>query len=657
LIDASKLGHNIDRLGSILRNTASSQIEDYQHRFSSMAALYDTVFKDLIIDKCDIQQACITAHKFFGKDSVNFVAIDGTEYSKPMFDMVIFYAGAYSCEGSITFPQVEQKGEVEGEKIRISYNDKFIGQESDISSCLPLYINEIPQVDYSLDTNAPLNNNRIGSLTDDVIINNSSIAHSLMTFAEIYLAYRFAATRKCNIIFLDGSLSSSYLSLISATSSGRLWKTNCSLLGMDVDGLQIDVNDLRIARHCIINEILDLPPARGTYLLYKILFEINRNTTADQQGLSSGNLSSICKMLNIADEEVKQHKRIEKYIQRCIQDRIIETQEVGKKLCLCERYNSTWSRVKKLVTSIGDQIFYDHNDSNNNNPFVIEETNSNGQTKKKWITTLDLAFLSLFSLYMLIEESWKNNVLLLGISKDTAVHEFKNHVMPICINNNIWSNCSLTQDDINNIPNTDRMLLQSLSMFNHDKISVPWALIEYDSAFMMAVPDSNKPNGYVRGTTKNKITPSQLFLRSFVQLQGSKRNGMLRSNVLALDRLVYPNLDLTEKEVISELLHHYIVDERIRFILFKNNKIKNDLQNLIMNILKNMSIPSVPDGFGHNKALFIADKVAKWHNQEFSKIVDSTTTLISCDKGLRDFLLYMNTFRENRQSYETSRRS
>lgn len=76
-----------------------------------------------------------------------------------------------------------------------------------------------------------------------------------------------------------------------------------------------------------------------------------------------------------------------------------------------------------------------------------------------------------------------------------------------------------------------------------------------------------------------------------------------------------------------------------------------------MNILKNMSIPSMPDGFGHNKALFIADKVAKWHNQEFSKIVDSTTTLISCDKGLRDFLLYMNTFRENRQSYETSRRS
>jgi hypothetical protein len=109
-----------------------------------MAALYDIVFKDLIIDTFDAQQACRTAHKFFGKNNVNFVAIDGTEYSKPMFDMVVFYAGAYSCEGNISFSQKEQ---TEGENITITYNDKFIGQTRDISSCLPLYINEIPQID------------------------------------------------------------------------------------------------------------------------------------------------------------------------------------------------------------------------------------------------------------------------------------------------------------------------------------------------------------------------------------------------------------------------------------------------------------------------------------------------------------------------------
>ena len=57
-----------------------------------MAAFYDTVFKDLIIDKFDTRQAYVTSNKWFEKSSVNFVALDGTEYSKLMFDMVILYS-------------------------------------------------------------------------------------------------------------------------------------------------------------------------------------------------------------------------------------------------------------------------------------------------------------------------------------------------------------------------------------------------------------------------------------------------------------------------------------------------------------------------------------------------------------------------------------
>lgn len=131
---------------------------------------------------------------------------------------------------------------------------------------------------------------------------------------------------------------------------------------------------------------------------------------------------------------------------------------------------------------------------------------------------------------------------------------------------------------------------------------------------------------------------------------------MLRSNVLAIDRLVYPDFDLLSNkgggdETISEFTHEY------KFILFKNNRVNNEIQNLVINILSNMSCPSIPDGFGHNKALYIADKVAKWHNEQFRSIVDSTSSLILCDKGLRNFVFYMNTFRENREVFESSRRS
>jgi len=265
---------------------------------------------------------------------------------------------------------------------------------------------------------------------------------------------------------------------------------------------------------------------------------------------------------------------------------------------------------------------------------------------------------------MLIEESWKNNVLVIGLTKDTAAHDFKNHVIPICIRNDVWTsndgnnNTKLTQEQLDNIPNTDRMLLQSISLFNSDRISIPWGLVEYDAAFVMAVPDFKNRKGYVSGAIKNKITPSQLFLRSFVQLEKSKEDRMLRSNVLAIDRLVYPDFDLLSKdgETVTEFTHEYGGNESIKFILFKNNKVNNEIQNLIINILSNMSCPSIPDGFGHNKALYIADKVAKWHNEQFRSIVDSTGALILCDKGLRNFVFYMNTFRENRQIFESSRR-
>ena len=158
---------------------------------------------------------------------------------------------------------------------------------------------------------------------------------------------------------------------------------------------------------------------------------------------------------------------------------------------------------------IGDKFF-----GENKEQFIFDTESG----KRKWLTTLDLSFLTLFALYMLIEECWKNKIILIGITKDTAAQEFKNHVIPICLMNNIWSPHDIIYDNLNKIPNTDRMLLQALSMLNSDKISVPWSLIEYDSSFVMAIPDFEKRKGYVSGAIRNKITQSQLFLRSFIQL-------------------------------------------------------------------------------------------------------------------------------------------
>jgi hypothetical protein len=66
----------------------------------------------------------------------------------------------------------------------------------------------------------------------------------------------------------------------------------------------IDVNDLTIARHNIINEYLDLPPARGDYLRYAILFNLLNEGQKEQQGKGALeekgqglNFESICQLL------------------------------------------------------------------------------------------------------------------------------------------------------------------------------------------------------------------------------------------------------------------------------------------------------------------------------------------------------------------------
>jgi len=58
--------------------------------------------------------------------------------------------------------------------------------------------------------------------------------------------------------------------------------------------------------------------------------------------------------------------------------------------------------LSKISQLVGEQIFC----GADGNPFLIKKE-LNNKKKEEWITTLDLAFLTLFSLYMLIEECWK----------------------------------------------------------------------------------------------------------------------------------------------------------------------------------------------------------------------------------------------------------
>ena len=121
----------------------------------------------------------------------------------------------------------------------------------------------------------------------------------------------------------------------------------------------------------------------------------------------------------------------------------------------------------------------------------------------------------------------------------------------------IWSQDS----SFNILPNSDRMFLQFLSIANSGKMKVPWSSIEYDSAFITAIPDIKNRRGYVSGAIKNKIIPSRMFVKSYVQLQQAISNSIFRSNVLAVDRLVFPDYDLSSDNII-DFKHEYNGEEK-----------------------------------------------------------------------------------------------
>jgi hypothetical protein len=631
----SSLSSAIKRTSEILRLGASTQVSDYEQRFSSLRNLFDDLLSNFVKTQFDCEKAYETAKEFFGSSTVRFAGIDGTMYSRPLFDMMIFFGGAYASTGTITFQEKETP--------HVKYDLKTIQQAAGISSVVPIYINEIPEVDqafFEAEEAGEINPNK--PLTDQSIINNATIANWIMTFAEYYLAYKLVTDldQEIRIILLDRSLSIERASLIYDTAKRELWKTRSSLLGCKFgEDEPIDINDLTIARQRIYNEALGLPPPRGDYLSHAIIQLVKQKGPLTEKQILSE--------LSVIDE--KRAKRVSRHLKRSLDEHILT--EKNETFSLNPKYSNVPERVKKLVVSLGDRFFF----ANTSEVKISGVMKVVKDGKEHWLTTIDIAFLTLFTLHMLMEECWRKRVLLVGITKDTAARDFKRQLIPVMHNEGLLKT-PVSRVDFEKLPNTDRMILQSTSILNPEKIRPPWSLIEYDSAFRTIVPDSQNRKGFVSGAIRNRIGLEKTFLKTYVQLSQARTDPILRSNVLLIDRLVYPEYDYNSENVVKFWNEFGGAKEPVEVILFKDRDVPNKLQDMIMTMLTAMSPSSIPEAFGHNKPLFVADKIAKWNYSQFRLIVDTTADWILNNHKLRKFIFYMSTFRERRASIEAARR-
>jgi hypothetical protein len=96
--------------------------------------------------------------------------------------------------------------------------------------------------------------------------------------------------------------------------------------------------------------------------------------------------------------------------------------------------------------------------------------------------------------------------------------------------------------------------------------------------------------------------------------------------------------------------------EPIEPILYRSKTVSNSLQNLVMIILSSMRAHSIPEAFGHNKALFIADKIAKGQRLKMRGLMEATGHMLMNNPKLRKFTFYMHSFRDRRAEIEQTRR-
>jgi len=615
---SSTLSLNVKRLGQILKEGAEGQVSESGQRLEVASSTYWPVLRQLLISDFNSTRATETAKQLFGNTTARFAAVDGSLNQSLLGGLAVFWAGAYAATGTITYRN-------DAEPI-LKYETNFLEKGNGLASCVPIYVDSIPDVELQSPLSWAGRQAISGPLTDQSTVDNSTISNWIMLFSELYLAYTFACGNECQVILLDRSLSGTQSSLLQDTSRRALWKRECATLTMKSDGLGLDEQDLAFSRYRTPNVDGLLPP-RGDYLRHSVMFLLEKTNSPLTMDEISGRLYV---------SETDRIEKLRRYLTKAARESKYFAESNGK-YSLLPNLDTAWQRTKKMVDHFGQRFF----SSNAGNPLQI--TNAEGP---RWLTTLDLAFLCLFTMNMLIETCRLRRILLIGVTKDTTARDMITHLIPLCISRQIWPG------QIGHVPTTDRMLLQAVSMFHHAEVNVPWSTVEYDTAFQTIVRPFREVNGDVSGAVKNRIIQEQLFVKSYVQLDKSVSDDQFRSNVLFIDRLYHS----FENAPTLELKHEYGgAIEEVRPILWKSKDVENRVQELIMVTLKAMTHESIPEIFGHNEPLFIADKIAKAQEAHASQMIKGMGHWLVSHPKLRKYAFYMNTFRSRRSEIENAR--
>jgi len=135
---SSSLDREVKRVSSLLKQSTIEQVQIYRERFAIVGKIYEGFLQQLIVDGYNYGRATSFARQFFGQDEVWLAAVDGSRFMDQFFDMVVFYGGAFASLAKLSFLK---------DDLTISYSESYLKEGEGISSCVPLYVNQVLELD------------------------------------------------------------------------------------------------------------------------------------------------------------------------------------------------------------------------------------------------------------------------------------------------------------------------------------------------------------------------------------------------------------------------------------------------------------------------------------------------------------------------------
>lgn len=574
--------------------TASQQRQNqlYSKRSISTEKFYNK-FLHRLIKKYDlkiIDEAWVTllldnVRRFFNKNDLTFLAVDGTSDKVHLEEYAVFFAASYGVKGTFSLDRLKS----------VVYDNRDLTEELSMISYVPIPFAELGKVSFM-----EIDDQRRFSMAD--------IHNSLMTLAEMYLIYKAVSGDDYpSIVLWDQSFSGMF-----HWKSPPIDEIPMVNNGYKISGKELTRADVLIVRSHPYDDTLDVPAASNGYFNVpnRILYELFKSTDHKVK------ISELVKILGENESEIR--RVIETFMLRQIksnQTALLQYSPSSDVIELNKDYYDSWDFCVRLVDSICKRIF--------------EEKDASALLyDSKWITTIDIDFMISVLLRKVIEISWKKRIILIGIVKDSASNYFTRNYLGVMKVNDCYTDFEVA--DLFDLLWTDRLTLEFVPQCDRN-LNSPWTTVEYDSVFQIVFLSTEKDTLEVK--VRAIPTSERIFARSLALLFSSRdKDKVFFNHILFLDRVLVPELDkdkIKQFQIVGRSLEKEVTV--LPFTDVDNGSV-NMIQDFIMLFLSCLTKNSYPDVIGYPEPLHKADLGAKTFNKMVQPMIRSSTAMVKREK-------------------------